>query len=153
MMTWLTIFLLSSFAIGKQTYADEIVKVNTQRVLINKGQHSVVTVVVEIKDGYHIQANKTDNEFIIPTTLEIDSDKIDIQKQVFPSTKKFKLEGTDEYLEVYDGRFEIRLFINSKKETQRGIHELSGKLKYQPCDSMRCLFPRTIKFSIDVEVR
>ena len=153
-MKWLTIFLISSFTAGKQINADEVVKVNAPRVIVKAGRNSVVNVAIEVKNGYHIQANKTDNEFIIPTALEIIGDKaINIKKQVFPHPKKFKLEGTDEYLEVYDGRFEISIYFRSQKEIQKGMHHLDGKLKYQACDSIRCLFPREIEFSIELEVR
>ena len=153
-MQWLTIFLMGSFAVSKQINVDEIVKMNAPKVIVQAGKHSVINVAVEVKSGYHIQANKVDNEFIIPTTLEIRGDKaIILKKQVFPSAKKFKLEGTDEYLDVYDGRFEISIFFRTQKEIQKGIRQLNGKLNYQACDSMRCLFPRVIEFSIDVEVR
>ena len=154
MIQWLTIFLVSSFTVSKQINADEIVKVNAPKVIVQAGKSSVINITVEVKNGYHIQANKVDNEFIIPTTLEIRGDKaIILKKQVFPSAKKFKLEGTDEYLDVYDGRFEISIFFRTQKEIQKGIRQLNGKLNYQACDSMRCLFPRVIEFSIDVEVR
>ena len=154
MIQWLTIFLVSSFTVSKQINADEIVKVNVPKVIVQAGKSSVINITVEVKNGYHIQANKVDNEFIIPTTLEINGDeKITLKKQIFPSAKQFKLEGTDEHLDVYDGRFEINIFFKARKEIQKGIRQLKGKLNYQACDSVRCLFPRVIDFSIDVEVR
>lgn len=154
MIQWPIIFLVSSFAVSEQISADEIVKVNASNVIVQAGKYSVINVAVEVKNGYHIQANKVDNEFIIPTTLELSVDKeIILGKHVFPQAKKFKLGGTDEYLDVYDGRFEISIFFRTQKEIQKGIRQLDGKLNYQACDSMRCLFPRVIEFSIDVEVR
>jgi len=154
MIQWPIIFLVSSFAVSEQIRANEIVKVNVPKVIVQAGKSSVINITVEVKNGYHIQANKVNNEFIIPTTLEINDDKeIILKKQVFPSAKKFKLEGTDEHLDVYDERFAISIFFRTRKEIQRGIRQLNGKLNYQACDSVRCLFPRVIDFSIDVEVR
>ena len=154
MMTWLAIFLVSSFSADKQINRDEIVKVHAAGVIVKAGKHSMINVAIEVKDGYHIQANKVDNEFIIPTMLEINEDKdIIVKKHVFPSAKKFKLEGTNEYLDVYDGRFEISIFFSTQKEIQKGLHRFDGKLNYQACDSRRCLSPRVVEFSIDVEVR
>lgn len=153
MRLWLTIFLVS-VASGKQINPDAIVKVNAPRVIVGAGKHSVVNIAIEVKNGYHIQANKVSNESMIPTTLDMSSDKsLIVIKQVFPSAKKFKLEGTDEYLDVYDGRFEISIFFNTPRQTKKGLHRLDGKLNYQACDSIRCLFPRAAEFSIEVEVR
>ena len=132
---------------------DEIVKVNTQKVIVRAGLDSVINIAIEIKNGYHIQANKVENQFI-PTTLEIKGDRgIIIKDKVFPPAKKFKLEGTDQYLDVYDGIFEISILFTTKNKIPKGLHHLYGQLNYQACDSMRCLFPRSIEFSLDVEFR
>ena len=49
---------------------------------------------IEIKKGYHIQANKVNDELLVPTTIEINEDKnITTGRQEFPPSKKFKLEG------------------------------------------------------------
>jgi len=152
-MRWLIIFLLNSFIVSGQIN-EELVKVNVPKVIVQAGKQSVISVSVEVKNGYHIQAHEVRDEFIKPTTLEVDGGKeFIIEKQVFPSAKKFKLEGTDQYLDVYDGRFEIQTFFTAQKKTQVSIHHLNGKLNYQACDSVRCLFPRSIEFSIDVDVR
>lgn len=151
-MRWLIIFLFNSImTIGQVN--DELVKVNVPTVTVQAGRQSVISVSVEVKNGYHIQANEVKDEYIIPTTLEIDGGKeFVIKKQVFPSAKKFKLEGTDQYLDVYDGRFEIQTSFIAQTKSQKKVHHLNGKLNYQACDSVRCLFPRTVEFLIEVNV-
>jgi len=153
MIRWFIIFLFNSvIAFGQVT--DELVKVNVPDVSVQVGEQSVISVSVEVKDRYHIQANAIKEEFIIPTTLEINGgEEFIIKNQVFPSAKQFKLEGTDLYLDVFDGRFEIQTFFITQKNTQTKVHHVDGKLNYQACDSVRCLFPRTIEFSIYVDVR
>jgi thiol:disulfide interchange protein DsbD len=153
MMRWLIIFLLNSFIVSGQIN-EEVVKVNVPKLIVQAGKQFVISVSVEVKNGYHIQAHEARDQFIKPTTLEVDGGKeFIIEKQVFPSAKKFRLEGTDEYLDVYDGKFEIQTFFIARKKIQKSIHHLNGKLNYQACDSVRCLFPRTVEFSIDVDVR
>jgi thioredoxin:protein disulfide reductase len=152
-MRWLIIFLLNSFIVSGQIN-EELVKVHVPKVTVQAGKQSVISVSVEVTNGYHIQAHEVRDEFIKPTTLEVDGGKkFIIQKQIFPSAKKFKLEGTDQFLDVYDGRFEIQTFFIAQKKIQMNVHHLKVKLNYQACDSVRCLFPRTIEFSIDVDVR
>ncbi len=150
MIKWLTIFLISTLTVIN---TDEIVKVNTQKVIVKAGLDSVINIAIEIKNGYHIQANKVENQFI-PTTLEIKNDReITIKNKIFPPAKKFKLKGTDQYLNVYDGIFEISILFTTKKEVRKGLHHLYGQLNYQACDSMRCLFPKSIEFLLEVELR
>jgi predicted metal-dependent peptidase len=150
MIKGLTIFLISSLTLS---HADEIVKARAQKKIISAGDDAMINIVVEVMEGYHIQANKVSNEFI-PTTLEIKGDhEIILKSQVFPQAKKFKLEGTEEYLDVYDGRFEINIFFKTQKEIKKGIHQLNGILSYQACNAIRCLFPRSTEFAIEIEVR
>jgi len=131
-----------------------IVTVNVAESIVYAGIAAMIPISVEVKEGYHIQANKVNDESLIPTTLEVNADKnITINKQEFPPSKKFKLEGTDTFLNVYDGKFLIKLFLNPVAKTQTGKYVLEAKLRYQACDSKSCLFPRVIDFLIPVEVK
>ena len=115
------------------------------------GQDLLIKTVVSVKNGYHIQAHEVADELIMPTTLEIAGDKnFVVKKQIFPPTKKFQLTGTDQQLDVYDGEFEIETYVRMPERVQKGVVQLKGKLKYQACDSVRCLFPRTVEFLVDV---
>lgn len=154
-MIWrILIFISTSFCVSGQIIQDEILKVNVPEIIAHAGKPSVIKIWIEVKKPYHIQAGKVKDEFIVPTTLEIDGgEEFIINKQIFPTPVKFKLEGTDEYLDVYDGKFEIKTFFKTQKQIQKGFFNLNGKINYQACDSVRCLFPRTIEFLVNIEIR
>lgn len=131
-----------------------LVNVTVNEATVYVGKNTLISIWVEVKRGYHIQANKVDDEFLVPTTLEVNDVKgITISKQEFPSAKPFKLEGTDSFLSVYDGKFLIKLTLAADAKMKTGNYELKAKLHYQACDSRSCLFPRALDFSIPVEVK
>ena len=131
-----------------------IVTVNVTESIVYAGTSTMIPLWVEVKKGYHIQANRVNDQSLIPTTLEINDDKnITISKQEFPASKEFKLEGTDTFLSVYDGKFLIKLFISPVAKAPTGKCNLGAKLRYQACDSKSCLFPKVIDFLIPVEVK
>jgi len=131
-----------------------LASVTVDKSIVDAGMTTVVSIWVEIKMGYHVQANKVDDESLIPTTLEVSSvEGITIGQQEFPRTKPFKLEGTDSFLNVYDGKFPIKLSVSSVAEMKTGTYVLAAKLHYQACDSKSCLFPRAVDFSIPIEVK
>jgi|SRR5688572_11030185 len=145
----LTVFLLA----GKQPASPDVLKITIPEIVVVAGESSVIKMEVEIKKGYHIQANKVNDDLLIPTTLEIAKDEgITTGRQEFPPAKKFKLEGSDNLLDVYDGNFEIRIPFKTTKKISKGQHILDAKLHYQACDHRTCLFPKTIGFSITVKV-
>ena len=131
--------------------SDEIVVLKSQQVIVEAYSSGVIHLEVKVKEGFHIQAHELKDDLLVPTTLEIRQDEnFIIEAPVFPPSKKFRLEGTDSELDVYDGQFEILSPFRAKR---KGKYRLGGTLKYQACDSARCLFPRSIDFVVDVYVK
>jgi hypothetical protein len=154
MMNWAIIIVPVSLLIGnKQWVSADVLKITVPEVVVSAGNSSVIKMKIEIKKGYHIQANKVNDELLIPTTLEITEDKnITTGTQEFPPAKKFKLEGTDNFLDVYDGAFEIRISFKTMKKIPKGEYILNAKLHYQACDNRTCLFPKNIGVSIYIKI-
>lgn len=153
MMLWSALLLLLCYSPGILG-SDEIVQASAAKVTTRAGEVTTINIAVSVKNGYHIQANKVNDEFIIPTTVELTpTTEIKIKKIVFPSSKKFKLEGVDDYLEVYDGNFEIAVKLKTAHAVQRGTHQLEGRLKYQACDSVRCFSPKDVRFLVELYIQ
>ena len=134
--------------------SSDIVTINIKESIVYTGEGNWVEIGVNVKEGYHINANTVSDEFLIPTTLEIKSNEfLIVRDQEFPPARQFKLEGTDNFLSVYDGKFLIKLFVIPVKNVAEGKYILKARLQYQACDSRTCFFPRDIDFSIHVEVR
>ncbi len=137
----------------KELLPADIVTITVPEIVVRAGESSVIKMKIEIKKGYHIQANQLKDEFLIPTVLEIQEYKnIKLGKPQFPRSKKFKLEDTDIFLDVYDGVFEIKIPTTVAKEIPKGNHAMKANLQYQACDNRTCLFPKTIAFSFTLKV-
>jgi thioredoxin:protein disulfide reductase len=132
---------------------DSIVTITATEIIVHAGANAKINVYFTVKKGYHIQSNKVNDEFIIPTTLEIDTQEImTAGKQSFPAEKKIRLAGTTDYLLVYDGSFKVTIAIKANEKIQKGKYSLNGKLRYQACDSRTCLSPKIIDFIIFVTI-
>jgi hypothetical protein len=154
MSGWFLILLFQLQSCNAQTNADSIVRVSAPSVIIRVGGHKLIPVYIFVKKGFHIQANKVTDEFIIPTTLEIDSSGVlYVGKQRYPAPKKFRLEGTTQDLPVYDGSFTILIQCRVGEKVQKGKYILPAKLHYQACDHKTCFFPKTVTFKIEVQVK
>ena len=153
MVYLLTIFLLQLLTGDPEKSPDDIVQLKIPEIIVSSGKNGVIQIDVTVKKGYHIQANKVKDEFIIPTTLEITaSDIITTDKQLFPAGKKFRLEGTKDHLLVYDGDFKIKVPFRTKENLEKGKYKLDAKFHYQACDNKTCFSPKDIEFFILVSV-
>lgn len=131
----------------------DLVMVDIPASHLREGKITKVEISVMVKQGYHIQANDVDDESLIPTSLVVDGgENVVTVRDKFPRSKRFKLEGTDTFLKVYDGKFPVRVYLTPATGSQAGKYHLAGRLQYQACDTRTCLFPRVLEFSIPVEI-
>jgi hypothetical protein len=150
---FLILFFLWPAVVLKLPQGD-IVTVHVNESIVREGKSNMMLISVEVKEGYHVQANRVNDDSLIPTTLELNDDEgIVVSRKKFPAGKKFRLEGTDTFLKVYDGKFPIKLFLEPGAKARSGRYTLAAKLQYQACDSRRCFFPRVIDFPIPVEIK
>jgi hypothetical protein len=151
-MICLRLILLSIPLFSYSQNAD-IVTIQVQKLVMKAGEKQVLSIGVTVKDGFHIQANRLRDESLIPATLVIDTaGGITPGKIKFPASKKFKLEGTDSFLDVYDGYIEILVPVKTDKKISKGRHSVHGVFRYQACDAKRCFFPKSLEFIIPAEV-
>ncbi|HEU4366137.1 MAG TPA: protein-disulfide reductase DsbD domain-containing protein [Candidatus Krumholzibacteria bacterium] len=114
---------------------------------------AVVTVQVRIADGFHVQANPASSEFLVPLELILDgADGIAFRPPRYPEGTAFRLEGTMEDLATYHGTITVATTIVASPDIPPGVLALTGALRFQACDSARCLFPATVPVSFDLVV-
>jgi hypothetical protein len=153
MTSWAAILSFICYVAIAQSISNEIASVHAPAVTAQAGEPGTFNLSVEIKEGYHIQSHEVKDE-LIPTTIQFNSlPGFTFTEVAFPPPKKFKLEGTESNLDVYDGKFNVKVSFTTDPKIRRGKHNPTGKFKYQACDSVRCLFPKSIDFSFNVEVK
>ncbi len=95
-----------------------------------------IRVSLEIRDGWHVNANPASLDFLIPTQIEGR-----LRQVVYPPGETFRFSFAEEELSVYSGRTTIR--------GQVGPDEPSLRLIYQACDDRRCLPPVTETLTVE----
>jgi hypothetical protein len=144
----IALFILLSLLINPALSSD-IVTVIVRRMKLEAGSSITVRIQLEVKEGYHIQAHNIADEYLIPTSLDIEAEGFVIEKS-FPLGTKLRLEGSDDTLDVYDGTIEIDVTLRAPAIV-RGKSKLRAKLHYQACDAKRCFPPRTLGFVIPID--
>lgn len=154
MFTWCIILFLSAFTDIKHVQQSDIVKVSMEEAVIEHGSQGSAVIRIIIKQGYHIQANVVKDKALVPVSLRISPvNEFIIGKPVFPSYKLYKLEGTRDFLNVFDSVLLVRIPVKTKRGTRPGNYKLEGQLDYQACDSRTCLFPRKVDVRLSVVVK
>ena len=123
------------------------------------GDRFGLAVVVDIRKGFHINADKeqipTQGAFKpFPTGLSIlGADKgLMVGSPVFPRAHPVKVQYAEEPLMLFDGRAIIHLPVTVGAQTGPGKLTLTVELTYQACDDKTCLFPKKIELKSEIPV-
>lgn len=132
------------------------VQVSTEvsQTAVLDGETFQTVVVMDIAEGWHINANRPTLEWLIGTTLNLDLPEIiqprDIQ---YPPFKEYEFSfAQGQKLHVYEGVSPIFLSFDVIKDASVGDYEITGSLRVQACDDQVCLAPSNIPVSFSVRV-
>lgn len=118
---------------------------------VGPGKTSEIILLFKIEHGYHIQADTVNDDNLISAVLTVEPIAgIALSKPTYPDYREFQLKGTNEKLLVFDGELKIVVRISAAESVKEGSYALPGSLYYQACDSVRCLFPRKLRFNVTV---
>jgi len=103
-----------------------------------------IVAVASVAKGYHVNAHRPDEEFLIPTELTLTSPGITFEESQYPTpiAQHFAFAGEKPLL-VYHGRFEI---VTQGQPAPSAPVEL--RLRYQACDDERCLPPTSVQATL-----
>jgi hypothetical protein len=134
--------------------AAQVVSLSTHpAVALEQGQSCMSSLSFLVAEGFHIQSNPASEDYLIPARLKISSAKGVVPGEpVYPQGSPYRLEGSEKSISTYGGSFAIQVPVEVFSSEKPGRRVLKGSLRYQACDTKRCLFPAEIPVSLPVEV-
>jgi DsbC/DsbD-like thiol-disulfide interchange protein len=132
----------------------DVVKASPQEITLTPGEPGVALVRLQIKDGYHVNANPPSQSYLKPTEIELKPAKgisVDSINYPEPLIKTFAFSETP--LKVYEGETELKVHLKADKRATAGKHNLSAKLRVQACDDKVCYAPGAMDLTVPVNVK
>ncbi len=109
------------------------------------GAEAHVAVIVDIPEGWKVNANKPLDKNLIPTVFSIElPEGFTLSSVIYPEPKTHRLAGLDEDMLVYQGQIVIGAAIQIAASAAPGEYPLKGKLRYQSCNDTQCYAPATL---------
>lgn len=145
----ITAALISSVALGVTALAAQPPRVQraelrlaADRTSYAPGTVARLVAVVDVQDGWHLQAHLPTFDYLIPTTLRIQAPEGWPEARVdYPAPIRYRFAFAEEPLDVYEGR--VRIFVEQPLPAGAAPGEvaLAATLRYQACDDRQCLPP------------
>ncbi len=110
------------------------------------GKNAVLELRFHVMEGYHVNSHTPKSDFLIPTTLKLDSaDGVKAGTLEYPAGKMYSFSfDPTEKLDVYAGDFTVKLPVVAAA----GEHMMNGVLRYQACDNAACYPPKTLPVQV-----
>ena len=132
----------------------DVVKVLPQETTLAPGGSGDLLVRLEIKDGYHVNANPPSQSYLKATEIELKrAEGISVEFITYPDPLMKSFSFSETPLKVYEGTTNLKVRLFADKTTIPGKHNLSAKLRVQACDDKVCYAPGSIDVPVPVNVQ
>jgi DsbC/DsbD-like thiol-disulfide interchange protein len=132
----------------------DVVKALPQETTLAQGESGVVPVRLQIKNGYHVNANPPSQSYLKATEIEIKpAEGISVEFITYPDPLVRTFAFSETPLKVYEGETELKVELKADKRASQGKHNLSAKLRVQACDDKVCYAPGAIDLTVPVNVK
>jgi len=128
-------------------------KAYTSYSSVTQGGQIGVAVVLKMSGLWHVNANKVNDEFLVPTTVDIEAPAgFDVIGFVFPEPVEKTFSFSDNPLLLYEQEAHIGVLLEASETTPLGDAVIIATVTFQACDNEKCLAPEAKKFEIPVRV-
>ena len=140
-------------AAGETVGPDEDEPIVTPELLFSlskayPGSELKAALVLNIKEGWHINSDNPEDEFLIPTRVNFDvPEGVEVKKIIFPQAKYMRFAFSEDSLLVYEGQAVIGVVLKIGDAVTGPEASISGEVNYQACNDFSCLPPETVQFS------
>jgi suppressor for copper-sensitivity B len=106
------------------------------------GETARLVAVVDIQDGWHLQAHRPTFDYLIPTVLRFELPGGWSEARIeYPAPIRYRFAFAEEELDVYEGRVRITAELDVPADAATGDYAVAATLRYQACDDRQCLPP------------
>ncbi len=150
----LTSLALVSFSPAQSSSAKHVrVSVKTPANPVKSGETFKAEVTLTIADGWHINSNTPKQEYMIGTSLTVDTTEgFAMAQVVYPKEQTVKLSISETPLRVYSGTVGITVTFATSANVAKGKVVLKGTLRLQACNDQICVAPSTIPVELPVTI-
>ncbi|MER3431242.1 MAG: hypothetical protein C4324_09420 [Blastocatellia bacterium] len=120
---------------------------------IARGKSAKGVLILSIPDGLHINTNRPNSPYAIPTTVKLIARGVKINGPVFPRGKTRPFQFSRDSINVYEGKVRFPFMITVPAGFRGDAVNVRAVVRYQACTDEVCYPPRTTEITISARVK
>lgn len=134
--------------VSAQTVAGSLANASVSRGSAVKG-----TIVLTIPEGLHVNSNKPNSEYAIPTSVRLTGVGLKIGAIKYPEGANRKFQFSEDELNVYEGEILIPFSVTVPRNYRSKTISVKAVVRYQACTDEVCYPPRNKEVVMTASIR
>jgi hypothetical protein len=124
-----------------------------EKVQAKRNETVPVKITAQLREGYHVNSNKPNDEYLIPIKLTWQAAPLEVEDVAYPKPETMKSTFSEKPLSVYSGTFDLISKLKVPASATAGPVLATGKLRYQACNDRMCLPPKTLEIPLTIYIQ
>lgn len=120
---------------------------------VKRGSATRGTVVLSIPSDLHVNSNRPNNEYAIPTVVRVSSKEAKVGAVNYPRGKSRKFSFSDQPISVYDGNATFSFNVSVPANFKGNIIRVRAVVRYQACNDEVCFPPKEKEITMSAKVQ
>jgi DsbC/DsbD-like thiol-disulfide interchange protein len=120
---------------------------------VKRGGATRGTIVLSIPGGLHVNSNRPNNEYAIPTVVSVTSREAKISGVTYPRGVSRKFSFSEKPISVYEGRATFGFNVTVPATFKGNVVRIRAVVKYQSCNDEVCFPPKTQEITLSARVQ
>lgn len=125
---------------------------NNKSVTVKQGESVSVDLSIVVNSGWHINSNKPNDEFLIPSEISAKANGIKLVSVKYPDPHEIKLAFSEELVSVYEATQTAKLNFTVAENSPIGKQKVLITLDYQACNDVSCQPPNSTTTEFEIEI-
>jgi hypothetical protein len=120
---------------------------------VKRGGSAKGTIIMSIPGGLHVNSNRPNSEYAIPTVVRVSANGARVSAVTYPRGNNRKFGFSEDTLNVYEGQKSFGFNLTVPANFKGNVVKVRATIKYQACTNEVCYPPRTKEITLTAQVR
>ncbi|MGQ0542133.1 MAG: protein-disulfide reductase DsbD domain-containing protein [Blastocatellia bacterium] len=121
--------------------------------IVSRGSAAKGSVVLIIPGGLHVNSNRPNSQYAIPTTVRVSGTGVRLSGVTFPRGKNRKFQFSDSVINVYEGTVRFPFTVNVPANFKGNVVRVRAVIRYQACTDEVCYPPKNKEVTLTARIR
>lgn len=120
---------------------------------VSRGSSIMGTIVMNVPAGLHVNSNRPNSEYAIPTVVRVSGTGVKIGRIAYPRGKNRRFGFSENSINVYEGRVAIPFTVTVPANFRGNTVKVRATVRYQACTNEVCYPPKSKEITLTARVR